>query len=117
MKDILLDETDDLAVTNTGDIILTDSVSQAVKIRLRWFLNEWKFNTDFGIPYYEEVLIKGGSDFRAEQLIREQILSVEGVIEVTSITISTNRAERTMTVTFEAKADNEYIREEVTIYA
>lgn len=36
MKDILLVD-DDLYVTDTGDIRLTDRVSQAAKIRLRWF--------------------------------------------------------------------------------
>lgn len=117
MKDILLDANGDLVISESGDIAITDSVSQAIKIRLQWFTNEWKYNEELGIPYFEEILVKGGNDFRTEQLIREQILSVEGVEEVSSLSISTDKAERTMTVVFEAKANEEFLREEVTINA
>lgn len=42
MKDLLLDRDSDLSVTENGDICLTDSIRQAIFIRLRWFLGEWK---------------------------------------------------------------------------
>lgn len=117
MKDLLLDATGDLAVSSSGDISITDSVSQAIKIRLQWFAGEWKFNEELGIPYFDEVLVKGGNDFRTEQLIREQILSVDEVTEVISLTITANKAERTLTISFEAKAGSEYISEEVMVNA
>ena len=55
MKDLLLDESGDLLLDETGDIQFTDSITQAIAIRLRWFLNEWKLGPELGIPYYEEV--------------------------------------------------------------
>ena len=41
MLDILLND-GDLVVTDTGDIRLTNSVRQAITIRLLWFAREWK---------------------------------------------------------------------------
>lgn len=41
MKDLLLDKNGDLVFTN-GDVSFTDSVVQAITIRLRWFFGEWK---------------------------------------------------------------------------
>ncbi len=58
MKDLLLDKDGDLYLTSNGDVSLTDSVRQAILIRLRWFLGEWIFNTSFGMPYYSQILIK-----------------------------------------------------------
>ena len=40
--DILLDTGGDYKISDTGDIILTQSVPQAIKIRLKWFLGEWR---------------------------------------------------------------------------
>lgn len=37
MKDLLLDKDGDLYLTPNGDVSLTDSVRQAILIRLRWF--------------------------------------------------------------------------------
>ena len=68
MKDLLLDKDGDLYLTPNGDISLTDSVRQAILIRLRWFLGEWIFNTSFGMPYYSQILIKNPSTAVIEQL-------------------------------------------------
>ena len=69
-NDILLLKAGDLHITDTGDILLTDSIQknfpttgnlsvrQAVLIRLRWFFAEWRFSPQAGFPYFEEVLIK-----------------------------------------------------------
>ena len=43
MKDILLTLDGDLSVSERGDIALTDGVRQSVRIRLQWFLGEWRF--------------------------------------------------------------------------
>ena len=117
MNDILLTDDGDLYITEQGDIVLTESVSQAIRIRLRWFLNEWKFNPALGIPYFEEVLIKNASTFRIEQLITEQILAVEGVTSVESVKITVSREDRTAGITFRAYAGSEYIEDEVSNYA
>lgn len=47
MKDLRLTEDGDLYITEDGDVQFTDSVLQAIKIRLKWFLGEWRINTTY----------------------------------------------------------------------
>lgn len=99
MKDLLLDSDGDLVLRN-GDIVITDSVIQAIKIRLRWFANEWRINKDYGIPYYEEVFIKNPNKQLIEERIKEEILTVDEVQEVTAVNIEVNTITRKAVITF-----------------
>ncbi len=99
MKDLLLDANGDLLFTN-GDVSFTDSVVQAIKIRLKWFAGEWRINTEYGMPYYEDVFIKNPNRVLLEERIREEILSVEEVNEVKSVSISIDTKTRAATITF-----------------
>lgn len=112
MLDLLLGTDGDLQVTGAGDISLTNSVAQAITVRLRWFLNEWRFNPDFGVPYYEEILIKNASKLRAKQLIREQILSVKEVHSIRELTVTANPEKREMMVRYTVVTDTGQIQEE-----
>lgn len=114
MKDILLDANGDLDFTN-GDISFTDSVSQAIKIRLRWFANEWRINPDYGMPYYDDIFIKNPNKVLLEEKIREEILSVDEVSEVTSVNIDIDSATRRATISFTAVVGEEEIKEEVEV--
>lgn len=53
--DILLDGNGDLAFKGT-DIILANSVRQKIKIRLKWFFQEWRWDDEAGVPYFEYLL-------------------------------------------------------------
>lgn len=94
MKDILLNRDGDLVINATGNIEITDSVAQAIIIRLRWFFNEWRFAPQYGVPYFEEVLVKNPSDLRVRQIIRDEILSVEEVESVSRLDISSDLTAR-----------------------
>lgn len=85
MKDILLVGNGDLAINSTGDISLTDSVQQAIAVRLRWFAEEWRLGKDIGVPYFEEFLIKNPDTSRIEQIVREEIMSVEEITDVQTV--------------------------------
>lgn len=56
--DILLSADGDLYLTETGDISLVESVAQKIKIRLRWWLGEWRWDEEEGMPYRDELFIK-----------------------------------------------------------
>ena len=58
MLDILLDSGGDLKVSETGDISLTESVRQAIRIRLLWFLGEWRLGPLLGLDYWGTILVK-----------------------------------------------------------
>lgn len=115
-NDLLLTTAGDLIIGSEGDIFLTTSVAQAIRIRLRWFAGEWKFNPELGVPYFEDVLIKKVSTSHVERIMTEQILDVDGVLKVRSVNITTNSVSRTMLITFEAETTEGTIKEEVSIH-
>lgn len=114
--DILLDKNGDLFLDNRGDIVLNDSVSQQIKIRLRWFAKEWRWNEEMGLPYFEELLVKNPNIEYFEGLIREEIFNVDKVTEVESVSITYDNKTRKGTIKFVAYTDSEAIKEEVVIY-
>ena len=69
--DILLDCSGDLYVSPNGDILLENSVAQKIRIRLLWFLEEWRWNREEGLPYMESLLIKNPDTDYFERLVRE----------------------------------------------
>ena len=50
MIDLKLDATGDLELSAAGDISATDSIVQAVRIRLLWFFGEWRLMPSLGFP-------------------------------------------------------------------
>lgn len=88
MKDLLLDKNGDLVVNPTTGVTITDSVVQAVTVRLKWFFNEWRFAPQYGVPYFEEILVKNPNNLRVRQIIRDEILSVKEIERVTRLDIT-----------------------------
>ena len=79
MLDIKLNADGDLDVSAFGDISTTESVRQAVLIRLRWIYDEWRLGPEYGFPWFEEVFVKNPNTVKIKQLIREEILKVSEV--------------------------------------
>lgn len=117
MKDVLLTEDGDLIISESGDISITDSVRQAIRVRLRWFFQEWRLGPEIGVPYYEDVFVKNPNDLRIQQLMRDEILTVEEVTDVRDVSLSVNARERTATIKYIAAVGEETFREEVLINA
>ena len=111
--DIALDRSGDMYVSPKGDIVLNDSVSQKIRIRLLWFLGEWRWDPEEGIPYFDDVFIKNPDTDRIETIIREKIFEVTEVTEVNDVTVELDSKARRVKVKFEAKTDEETLREEV----
>jgi hypothetical protein len=115
MKDILLTLDGDLAVDENGDISLTDSVRQAVKIRLLWFFGEWRFAPRFGVPYFEDILVKSPNIGRIRRIVKREVESVDEVREARNISITVNSSTRRAVISFEVVTGEGAYREEVVI--
>lgn len=106
MYDIALSaQTHDLIIKD-GDIVLIDNaerVVQQIKIKLKSFLGEWFLDTTYGIPYLEDILIKNPSIDHIRNILRQEIIDVDDVTAVTSLSVLLNRQSRTLTVNFEAQ--------------
>lgn len=115
MIDLKLDSTGDLELSAAGDISATDSIIQAVRIRLLWFFEEWRLGPSLGFPYFEHLFVKNPNEAKLRHLIRETVMGVEGVTDVTEITFSIDKATRQGTVCITFTTDEDSFREEVKI--
>lgn len=113
--DILLSSDGDLHLTEKGDISLVNSVTQKIKIRLKWWLGEWRWDEDEGLPYKDELLIKNPDTDSFEMSVREKIFEVDEVTEVKDVSVTYDKKTRVGKILFTALTDTETIREEVEI--
>lgn len=115
MPDILMTSTCDIHVTNEGDVALTDSVRQAVLIKIKWILGEWRLGPEIGFPWYEEVLVKKPDLVKISSILRSAIMEVDGVSAATVNDISINKQNRTLSANFEFVVGETTYREEMTL--
>lgn len=115
MLDFKLTKSGDLELTESGDILTTESVCQAVRVRLLWFFDEWRLGPDMGFPYFENVFVKNPSELKIRHLIRETVMSVDEVTDVTEISFSLNNRTREAAITVSFTTDEDTFREEVNI--
>lgn len=113
--DILLNKDGDLYFEG-ADIVLADSVRQKINIRLRWFFQEWRWDDEAGIPYFEYLFIKNPNLNQVKEIIEEQIFNVDEVTEVNDVSIEIDSKSRRATITYDAATDEKTFREEVVIY-
>jgi hypothetical protein len=108
-RDIALDSSGDWEVlASTGDLRLVsdeEAIVQAVGIALQFVRGEWFLDLEFGVPYFQDVLIKNPSPDVLHSVFRAAILGVKGISAVTSLVLSLDRATRTLSVTWSATSD------------
>ena len=113
--DIALDRTGDMYVSPKGDIHLTESVAQKIRIRLLWFFEEWRWDPEEGIPYFEDVFVKNPDTDRIEAIIRSKIFEIPEVTEIRDVSVIFNSQKRELIIRYEAMTDSEAINEEVRL--
>lgn len=115
MIDFKLDAEGDLELSLAGDISPTESIVQAVRIRLLWFFQECRLGPGLGIPYFENILVKNPNEVKVRHLIREAVMSVEGVTNVRGVDLAIDKRTRQATITVAFSTDEESFKEEVKI--
>lgn len=117
MVDIMLDRDGDIVVSEIGDISLNESICQAVRIRLKWIKGEWRLGPDLGFGWFDEVFVKNPNLENIKQLIRREILQVDGVEEAEVVKIEYNPRERKVYFACTFRVSGETYAEEGTINA
>lgn len=115
MVDIKLDENGDIDVSAVGDISLTNSIRQAVLIRIRWIYGEWRLGPEIGFPWFEEVFVKNPNITKIRGLLREEIMRVEGVTSAEVTSVNYDSAKRIATVAFKFTVGEDEFKEEVKL--
>ena len=116
MTDILLGNDGDIVVSETGDISLTESVRQAILVRLRWIYGEWRLGPEMGFPWFEEVFVKNPNIPKIKRLIRNEIMQVEGVKKAEVTEAVYDREKRTAAFAYTCSVGEDTFREEVVLY-
>ena len=101
MNDLQMTKNGDLAIFGF-DVHTTDSIEQAILIKLRWFFAEWVYNRSYGVKWFEKVLIKNPSKLIVRRMLEDAILSVDGVASVQDMTLSINSRQRVARISFKA---------------
>ena len=115
MVDIKLGADGDIEVSLVGDISLTESVRQAILIRLRWIYDEWRLGPELGFPWFENVFVKNPNTVKIRSLIRNEIMQVDGVTAASVDSVKYDPAKRTATFAYTCAVGEETYRDEVTM--
>lgn len=113
--DILLDKNGDLFF-DRADIVLANSVRQKIKIRLKWFFQEWRWDDEAGMEYFEYLFVKNPDLDHVKEMVEEQIFNVDEIIEVNDVFIEIDNISRQAVICYVAVTDKETFRDEVMIY-
>lgn len=108
MKAFLQSASGDLALVNHNLVLnedLASVVSSAIKNEFNLWLGTWFLDTNLGVPYYTKILGQKNIN-AATQVIREKLLSIEGVDSIQSLNASFNSSTRQLSVTFAVTASN-----------
>jgi len=96
------------------DLYLSDTnrdyYEQKIMIELRFFRGEWFLDTTKGIPYFQEIFIKGVNQADVDSIFKAAILSVSGISSLLSYESEKIIGTREYQISFVVKTiDNEII--------
>jgi hypothetical protein len=110
MRDLRIDpSTGDLDITS-GDIQVcegADALRQRLLIKLNTFRGEWFLNTEFGVPYFQEIFIKNPELDVLEAAFKDQIMGTAGVKTLEKFELDYDAATRRLSLSFEVGTDDE----------
>lgn len=116
MKDILLDNDGDIKLTQNGDVTMTNSVIQAVMIKIKWFFQEWVYDPELGIPYFDIVFIKNPDVEEIEELLSDEILEIEEVTDVIEMEVNIDVGKRIAIIKFTIETNESTYSREVELH-
>lgn len=88
-NDIYLDASGNLAMVTDAE-----AVGQHARQRLQTFQGEWFLDTACGVPWLSQILGRNYDPALAEAVVKAELLNTDGVTEITSFSVSFDRASR-----------------------
>jgi len=117
MSDILKTSNGDIAITNNSLTLVTgpDDVKQRLGQRLRTFYGEWFLNTDRGVTWIKDIMIKNPNITMVEGILKRQINNTPGVLELIKFDLTYDSSAREMMLNFTARSTEGEVTVEVVI--
>lgn len=117
---LLLDlNTHDLVVKNHKfDEVVTvaNDLEQRLKIKLLFFKEEWFLDTSYGIPYFQEIFVKGVDKDAVDDIFKTAIASERDVISLSKYVSRFDPTFRTFHLDFEVTTTDGFVsRVSITI--
>lgn len=75
-----------------------EACAQNVKTRLLLLQQEWFLDTDAGVPWRQDIMVKPANLALAESIVKRTILETEDVSELRSFSITFDRNTRRLTI-------------------
>ena len=104
--DLLLDDSG--VVLRNGDwafAVDREGIQQRISQVLKTIAGEWFLDLDYGLPYFEQILIKNPNLPSVQDLFRRALLSVKGVSSVERLTLSLDTPNRILRVDWVVSTD------------
>jgi hypothetical protein len=105
-RDLLLDDDNDLVIQG-GDLQFArglTGIAQECKIAVKMFAEEWFLDLDVGIKYFQSIFLRNNPDIIvlvAKKEYRDQLLAVEGVLQILQLDAAFDPGTRTLTVVWQ----------------
>ena len=81
-----------------------EATDQEIKTRLLFFKAESFTDRNEGVPWYQEILVKGGDLGRVRAIVRATIASVPAVVDVPVVDLTLDAETRELSIYFEARS-------------
>lgn len=119
--DLKLDEQTNKLAFSKGRLFLTqnrqDTLRQRLSIRLLTQRGTWFLNINYGIDWFNSVLVKGVSKLYVDSLIQAEILKEQMVDRILSFESSVDRTTRVYTCRFKVKLISNEVSDTITLLA
>lgn len=110
MSQLLQDDNGDIAIGKNKMSLVSgdDEIEQRVVQNLRTFFTEWFLDQTIGVPWFQIIFEKGVPDVLKEDTIKQEILKVDGVAQLTRFDpIDFDGATRVANLSFEVLTVNQ----------
>lgn len=107
MSSFALDTDGDLLYENNRLSLTTgqEAIRQHLQVRFNFFLGEWVFDENLGVPYYQKILQKKPMYAVVAEVLKSVVLNTSGVIELITFKLDFDSDTRTTTLEFEAMTE------------
>lgn len=95
-----LSETDDMTYGQGRSNFINQSsaIAQSVYTRLRLLRGEWFLDTDAGVPYLQDIMVKPVNLSLAESAIKQAIIATDGIKELRTFELLFDQETRQATI-------------------
>lgn len=99
----------DLKLTDDGrDLVLIAGpakVAQSIRVRAQIFKGSWRYDRQYGVPYFEDILAFGASVELVRRRFYDLLAETDGVLTVETINVRFDAAAEKILVDFTVIAD------------